>query len=539
MLRAGYCALQSRAAQTEHIKHLAREFQHLSEKDSLQPQLVLPNSVLIPVCQNAFCIVYGMGQGGLTLTTLKTYLKERFAPEVIKHSDQNAFIALDQSSLEPGIPVHHPPKKMFDRKCINFSMGEENPGFTKNANLILTQLFFMVWAMLTSSFAASRSRVLRIHLDNPTSENKHQFLFALGGWYLWKRWFAKVLFTFLPVGHTSNEVDSSVFRTEKCEDMDITCLPDVFEAARRALPPPNQLIYLKSVLDFRSWLQPHLIGVQNTMKGRFFEMKLSDSVRPDGSHFSILSAKQYLNDIATFGEWAPVMEGMPQGLPKPAAPTREVLRDKVVTTLKKLLKHPMLIHGADRKDWAGQLLVNGRALNLRVLEAESLPPLDMIRSANLRCTVADEQLKAMIAANDDGRVHLKIVPSAAKRFDNIQKLEHEDVIVEEISEDNSAAAAGKGPLGALPVCPTLRESQLEGSFKGLHDSFIALSKKHEDLRKEFEARVELDNQEIEVVKQKYHKLKKAVLATTSSAQTKHFTDRNSAAPESSAVPTSA
>eukprot|EP00808_Paulinella_micropora_P003742 g24592.t1 len=204
-----------------------------------------------------------------------------------RHSDQKAFIALDQSSLEPGIPVHHPPKKMFDRKSrlevhmgggINVSMGEENPvkylfvhfsSFTKNANLILTQLFFMVWAMLTSSFAASRSRVLRIHLDNPTSENKHQFLFALGGWYLWKRWFAKVLFTLLPVGHTSNEVDSSVFRTvkEKCEDMDITCLPDVFEAACRALPPPNQLIYLKSVLDFRSWLQPHLIGVQNTMKG--------------------------------------------------------------------------------------------------------------------------------------------------------------------------------------------------------------------------------------------------------------------------------
>eukprot|EP00808_Paulinella_micropora_P002565 g17665.t1 len=85
MLCAGYCALQSRAAQTEHIKHLARDFQHLSEKDSrLQPQLVLPNSAPIPVCQNAFCIVYGMGQCGLTLTTLKKYVKERFAPEVIK-----------------------------------------------------------------------------------------------------------------------------------------------------------------------------------------------------------------------------------------------------------------------------------------------------------------------------------------------------------------------------------------------------------------------------------------------------------------------
>eukprot|EP00808_Paulinella_micropora_P002564 g17664.t1 len=368
-----------------------------------------------------------------------------------RHSDQKAFIALDQSSLEPGIPVHHPPKKMFDRKSrlevhlgggINFSMGEENP----------------------------------VNLPD-----------GIYGSVGLRRCFLR------------------------------SC-----QWGTRRMSCPSGTAATQS---------PYLVEISPS----YWRPKYDER------------AKQYLNDIATFGEWAPVMEGMPQGLPKPAAPTREVLRDKVVTTLKKLLKHPMLIHGADRKDWvesfvhsdgktdgvrvvgehelgcvgrAGQLLVNGQALNLRVLEAESLPPLNMIRSANLRCTVADEQLKAMIAANDDGRVHLKIVPSAAKRFDNIQKLEHEDVIVEEISEDNSAAAAGKGPSGALPVCPTLRESQLEGSFK------------------EFEARVELDNQEIEVVKQKYHKLKKAVLKTTSSAQTKPSTDRNSAAPESSAVPTS-
>eukprot|EP00808_Paulinella_micropora_P030177 g35142.t1 len=85
LLRSGYYALGSRAAQGEFIKSCARDFRHLSEKDErLQPHLSFPNSPPLEVCQKAFCLVYGMDQGGLSLPTLKKYVKERLGPQLIK-----------------------------------------------------------------------------------------------------------------------------------------------------------------------------------------------------------------------------------------------------------------------------------------------------------------------------------------------------------------------------------------------------------------------------------------------------------------------
>eukprot|EP00808_Paulinella_micropora_P019795 g81060.t1 len=342
---------------------LARDFKKLSDHDErLQHHLSLPNSPPIEVCQEAFCLVYGNGQGGLSLPHFKKCVRERFGPEIIssrkqrqkpsfglcakffsdimmlcsrvsrdklgrpiyhlsygtewrkmyedrfvpwvakhypgadipsesefyavhenpdypfhnlhlpetpekkksameardlhdkmvdidhawyimdkafceRHPDKKSCIAVDQTTLEQGIPSHHPPKKLFDRKSklevnfgggINFSISQENhikyffvhfSHFTKDANLVLTQLFFMIWAQLTSDFAASRSAELRIQVDNTAAENKNQWLFSFAGWLLLLLLFKKVFLTFLPVGHTGNEVDSSVFGSvkDKCK----------------------------------------------------------------------------------------------------------------------------------------------------------------------------------------------------------------------------------------------------------------------------------------------------------------------------------
>eukprot|EP00808_Paulinella_micropora_P021766 g66951.t1 len=336
LLRSGYCALGSRAAQNDYLKLLARDFKKLSDHDErLQPHLSLPNSPPIEVCQEAFCLVYGNGQGGLSLPHFQKCVRERFGPEIISSRKQQQKPSFDlcakffsdimmlcscvsrdklgrpiyhlsygtewrkmyEDRFVPWVAKHYPgadipsesefyavhenpdypfhnlhlpetpekkksameardlhdkmvdidhawefpattlQKKLFDRKSklevnfgggINFSISQENhikyffvyfSHFTKDANLVLTQLFFMIWAQLTSDFAASRSAELRIHVDNTAAENKNQWLFSFAGWLLLLLLFKKVFLTFLPVGHTGNEVDSSVFGSvkDKCK----------------------------------------------------------------------------------------------------------------------------------------------------------------------------------------------------------------------------------------------------------------------------------------------------------------------------------
>eukprot|EP00808_Paulinella_micropora_P014789 g52101.t1 len=655
-------ALGSRAAQSDYLKLLARDFKKLSDHDErLQPHLSLPNSPPIEVCQEAFCLVYGNGQGGLSLPHFKKCVRERFGPEIIssrkqrqkpsfdlcakffsdimmlcsrvsrdklgrpiyhlsygtewrkmyedrfvpwllsiiqeltfrvsqsfmqfmriqiilfitficqvktktpekkksaieardlhdkmvdidhawyimdkafceRHPDKKSCIAVDQTTLEQGIPSHHPPKKLFDRKNklevnfgggINFSISQENhikyffvyfSHFTKDANLVLTQLFFMIWVQLTSDFAASRSAELRIHVDNTAAENKNQWLFSFAGWLLLLLLFKKVFLSFLPVGHTGNEVDSSVFGSvkDKCKVSDIVCLFDIFKVA-------------KDVLDFRSFFQPHLLGIQRTME--------------DGSRFPVVRGKKYLNELAEFGEWIHFMDGNPQGMPKPAPPTLDILPDNVKKTLKKLLRHPLLIKGEDRREWIenflatggkddgvrvigehetgmvgrpGQLKIGALTVDIHVVEASSLPPLNLIEAADQRITVADEAYKSMLAADDGGRLHMKLIPSSTKTFKNIRTNDQ--------SENQSADPE------CLPVSASVRESQLEKVVEGMHASMLALASKQEALQQEFEsreheferklteqkkileARVSEEEQKRRVLAHKYHQLKEA------------------------------
>eukprot|EP00808_Paulinella_micropora_P005365 g13507.t1 len=528
-------ALGSRAAQNDYLKLLARDFKKLSDHDErLQPHLSLPNSPPIEVCQEDFCLVYvasseiNLADQFITIIwnrvekdvqrSIRTMVHENpdypfhnlhlpETPEKKKsameardlhdkmvdidhawyimdkafcerHPDKKSCIAVDQTTLEQGIPSHHPPKKLFDRKS----------------------------------------------------------------WLLLLLLFKKVFLTFLPVGHTGNEVDSSVFGSvkDKCKVSDIVCLFDIFKVGKEGLTKPNQLIYLRSVIDFRSFFQSHLLGIQRTMEGRYFEFQLSDSRRSDSSRFPVVRGKKYLNELAEFGEWIPFMDGNPQGMPKPAPPTLDILPDNVKKTLKKLLRHPLLIKGEDRREWIenflstggkddgvrvigeheagmigrpGQLKIGALTVDIRVVEASSLPPLNLIEAADQRITVADEAYKSMLAADDGGRLHMKLIPSSTKTFKNIRTNDQ--------SENQSADPE------CLPVSATVRESQLEKVVEGMHASMLALASKQEALQQEFEsreheferklteqkkileARVSEEEQKRRVLAHKYHQLKEA------------------------------
>eukprot|EP00808_Paulinella_micropora_P027675 g78898.t1 len=606
LLRSGYCALGSRAAQNDYLKLLARDFKKLSDHDErLQPHLSLPNSPPIEVCQEAFCLVYGNGQGGLSLPHFKKCVRERFGPEITPSRKQRQKPSFDLcakffsdimmlcsrvSRDKLGRPIYHLSygtewRKMYEDRFVpwvakhypgadipsesEFYAVYENPDYPFH-NLHLPgedqfgrctdcgELNTIIWFAETPEKEKSSMEARDLHdkmvdidhawyimdkafcerhpdkksciaVDQTTleqgipSHHPPKKLFDRKSWLLLLLLFKKVFLTFLPVGHTGNEVDSSVFGSvkDKCKVSDIVCLFDIFKVAKEGLTKPNQLIYLRSVLDFRSFFQPHLLGIQRTMEGRYFEFQLSDSRSSDDSRFPEVRGKKYLNELAEFGEWIPFMDGNPQGMPKPAPPTLDILPDNVKNTLKKLLRHPLLIKGENRREWIenflatgpGQLKIGALTVDIRVVEASSLPSLNLIEAADQRITVADEAYKSMLAADDGGRLHMKLISSSTKRFKNIRTNDQ--------SENQSADPE------CLPVSATVRESQLEKVVEGMHASMLALASKQEALQQEFEsreheferklteqkkileARVSEEEQKRRVLAHKYHQLKEA------------------------------
>eukprot|EP00808_Paulinella_micropora_P017720 g31955.t1 len=492
LLRSGYCALGSRTAQNDYLKLFARDFKKLSDHDErLQPHLSLSNSPPIEVCQEAFCLVYGNGQGGLSLPHFKC-VRERFGPEIIssrKQRQKPSFDLCAKSFYDIMMLCSRVSRDKLGRQIYHLSYG------TKWRKMYEDRFVRWVAKHYPGADIPSESEFYAVH-ENPdypfhnlhlpeTPEKKKSAMEARDlhdkmvdidhAWLV-------TTSTFVQKGHTGNEVDSSVFGSvkDKCKVSDIVCLFDIFKVAKEGLTKPNQLIYLRSVLDFRSSFQPHLLGIQRTMEG-YFEFQLSDSRRSVGSRFPVVRGKKYLNELAEFGEWIPFMDGNPQGMPKPAPPTLDILPDNVKKTLKKLLRHPLLIKGEDRREWIQNFLATGgkddgvRVIdeheagmwNIRVVEASSLPPLNLIEAADQRITVANEAYKSMLAADDGGRLHMKLIPSSTKKFKNIRTNDQ--------SENQSADPE------CLPVSATVRESQLEKVVEGMHASMLALASKQEAL----------------------------------------------------------
>jgi hypothetical protein len=53
---------------------------------------------------------------------------------------------------------------------------------------------------------------LYLQLDNTAKQNKSQYLFAALGFLVWKRTFVTITTSFLPVGHTHDDVDQMFSR---------------------------------------------------------------------------------------------------------------------------------------------------------------------------------------------------------------------------------------------------------------------------------------------------------------------------------------
>lgn len=141
---------------------------------------------------------------------------------------------------------------------INFSFGykkylflslKQYPGA---ADLVLTQLFEIIFASITSNTGACRSRVLHIHADNTAKENKNQWMLAFCGWLLLLGWFDRIRVSFLIAGHTYNEIDSVIFAAlhKQANFQGSVTIFDVLMKFWPHLPKDTTPVWIESIYDW-------------------------------------------------------------------------------------------------------------------------------------------------------------------------------------------------------------------------------------------------------------------------------------------------
>ena len=130
--------------------------------------------------------------------------------------------------------------------------------FPSDPNLTLTTLFsHLVFQRRRGKLGST----LYLQMDNCARENKNRHHLAFCHVLVEKRWFKDIFVTFLPTGHTHEDIDRMFRRyhdLRKCEDCDTASdfiALWVTEAYRTCIP---KVKYVTRRYDWKAWLDPHL-----------------------------------------------------------------------------------------------------------------------------------------------------------------------------------------------------------------------------------------------------------------------------------------
>ncbi|XP_077869749.1 uncharacterized protein LOC144361813, partial [Saccoglossus kowalevskii] len=104
-------------------------------------------------------------------------------------------------------------------------------------------------------------RTLHTQLDNCYRENKNRFVLCLGALLVEYDIFEEVYFSFLPVGHTHEDVDQMFSKIAgKIKKRNIYTLNDLLHAVTDSYTPQIKTKQLTSVFNIKEWLMPHISG---------------------------------------------------------------------------------------------------------------------------------------------------------------------------------------------------------------------------------------------------------------------------------------
>ena len=132
----------------------------------------------------------------------------------------------------------------------------------KDANLVIYILVMMIQLRLAASGIIPE--VLYLQLDNCAGENKNRYLLFFCGLLVAWKIFRKVKVSFLPVGHTHEDIDQMFSRfAEWLRNHDIFTVEELAEGLRQSFTAENKppLVECLSTLpDYKSWMKnvmPH------------------------------------------------------------------------------------------------------------------------------------------------------------------------------------------------------------------------------------------------------------------------------------------
>jgi hypothetical protein len=175
---------------------------------------------------------------------------------------------------------------------LDFSRSEEHLFFKlgalwpKDANLILTQLFFALIALLSSESAACSAPELRLQTDNCAGENRNLWVLAFLAILVRFDIFKIVRLATLLVGHTFGPIDGAGFR------------PMHASRGHQALSLTELVASLNTLRDrgvqvqTRKWTGPNLVFVQRCLNWKSFLAPIVHQLKGHSQYHSFTFTKE-------------------------------------------------------------------------------------------------------------------------------------------------------------------------------------------------------------------------------------------------------
>jgi hypothetical protein len=130
--------------------------------------------------------------------------------------------------------------------------------WAKGANFTISILFQVLKTILSNYNASLRPHTLQIQADNSWGENKNQWVLAFCAWLVKIGLFHEVVLSFLPVGHTHEDIDQFFSKISQAYMKANIPTPHAFTEFLRTQFPDIDIVWVTHVWDWQSWLNPFL-----------------------------------------------------------------------------------------------------------------------------------------------------------------------------------------------------------------------------------------------------------------------------------------
>jgi hypothetical protein len=143
----------------------------------------------------------------------------------------------------------------IDRPYIYLSGGQ----WSQDPNFVISILYVHIKAIFLQNKALPK--ILFLQVDNCARENKNRFLLAFCSLLLMWNLFTEITISFLPVGHTHEDIDQtfSIISRKYFHDI-IKSYSDFGTMVVKALPGAH-LLNVGKVWDWKSWLLPFMLDL--------------------------------------------------------------------------------------------------------------------------------------------------------------------------------------------------------------------------------------------------------------------------------------